>query len=259
MDMRILFHNTTPFMGAVVVGRSPFCIEDNKMNIVYAMTRNVYHKILPSLRSLAEHEPKAKVFILSEDGELPFDTPLPVTVINVSGQKQFPSGGPNYHNRFTYINLLKVCYPSILKVAKVIHLDIDTIILDSLEPLWDTDIKGKWFAAVQEYHGSYKPFGSEYYNMGVALLNLTQLRKDKAEPLMVEYLNTVSQPWADQDAWNKYGIEQDKIAELDLRYNENCMTGETNNPAIVHYCAVADWYENEQLYRREYLDRYING
>ena len=48
------------------------------MNIVYAMTRNVYEKILPSLRSLAETNPKATVYILCEDDKLPFKTPLPV-------------------------------------------------------------------------------------------------------------------------------------------------------------------------------------
>ena len=226
------------------------------MNIVYAMTRNVYHKILPSLRSLAEHEPGAEVYILAEDDTLPFDTPIPVTVINVTGQEYFPETGPNYHNLFGYINLLKVCYPSLLKVAKVIHLDIDTIICGSLSGLWNTDVKGKWVAAAQEYEGLYRPFGEKYYNMGVALINLTQMRKDKAEQLMAEYLNTVKQPWADQDAWNKYGLEQDKIVPLDVRYNESVKTGMTDDPAIVHYCSIGDWYENTSMQRWEYLAKY---
>ena len=90
------------------------------MNIVYAITRNYYHKILPSLRSLAEHEPKAKVYILAEDDALPFDTPQKVTVINISDQHQFDHG-VNIGNRFGgYINLLKVYYPSLLpKLNKV--------------------------------------------------------------------------------------------------------------------------------------------
>ena len=229
------------------------------MNIVYAMTRNVYEKILPSLRSLAETNQKATVYILCEDDALPFKTPMPVKVVNISGQEYFPEAGPNYHNRFGFINLLKVCYPSILKVQKVIHLDIDTIVCDSLEDLWKTNITGKWFAAVPELCGRYKPFGPDYYNMGVALINLQQMRKDDIQPVMVEYLNTISQPWADQDAWNKYGIAQDMIIPLPVRFNENVMTGSTDNPAIVHYCSISDWYENTKMERREYLDRYMNG
>ncbi len=93
--------------------------------------------------------------------------------------------------------------------------------------------------------------------MGVALINLQQMRKDKIEPVMVEYLNTVPQPWADQDAWNKYAIEQDKAATLDVRFNENKMTGYTDDPAIVHYCAISDWYSNHGMSRRQYLDKYM--
>lgn len=221
------------------------------MNIVYAMTRNVYHMILPSLRSLKETNPDAKVFILAEDDELPFETDA--KVINVSEQEYFPEEGVNYHNFFTYINLLKVAYPLILKVEKVIHLDIDTIVCDDLTPLWKTDVKDKWFAACPEYLGTYKPWGDPYYNMGVALINLKQMRKDNACEGMIEYLNTVRQPWADQDAWNK---NRDKAAEIDVRYNESCKTGETENPAIVHYCSIGDWYTNRYTHRVEYLNKY---
>ena len=238
------------------VGNGICFVYEVNMNIVYAMTRNVYYKAIPSMKSLIEHNPDAKIYILAEDDEIE-NLPCKATVINVSGQTIFPKSGPNYRNWFTYINLLKVCYPSLLKCAKVIHLDIDTIICGSLKPLWDTDVKGKWFAAVPEYTGKYKPFGETYYNMGIALINLTQMRKDKIEPDMAEYLNTVKQPWADQDAWNKYGIEQDKAVALDVKYNESNVTGKTDEPVIVHYCGISDWYERRNMDRREYLDRYL--
>lgn len=225
------------------------------MNIVYAMTREVYEWILPSLRSLKETNPKAKVFILCEDDHID-GLPMDCEFINVSNQQYFPETGANYHNRFTYINLLKVCYPEILKVNKVIHLDIDTIICDSLEGMWKTDVSGKWVAAVQEYNGVYRPFGPVYYNMGIALLNLQQMRKDGIVPQMVEYLNTVPQPFADQDAWHKHGLP-DKFVPLNLRYNENTITGMTDNPAIVHYCGYTKWYKNPMLPRAQYQLKYL--
>lgn len=229
------------------------------MNFVYALTNNIYQWIVPSVKSLAEHHPDARVFILCEDDEFPIELPIKAEIINVKNQTLFPDSGVNYRNPFTYINLLKVCYADLLKVNKVIHLDVDTIVADDLTPFWKTNITGKWFAAVQEYRGAYKPFGDRYYNMGVALINLAQMRKDKIVPVMQEYLNTVPQPWADQDAWNKYGLEQDKIAELDVRFNENVMTGFTDHPAIVHYCAQPDWYTNRWMSRREYLDKYLDA
>lgn len=225
------------------------------MNIVYAMTRNVYEWILPSLRSLKETNPKAKVFIICEDDKID-GLPMDCTFINVSDQKYFPEWGVNYHNSFSYINLLKVALPEILTVNKVIWLDIDTIVCDRLEGMWKTNVTDKWVAAVPEYKGRYKPFGDTYYNMGVALLNLQQMRKDGIVPQMVEYLNTVPQPYADQDAWHKFGLP-DKFAVLDLRYNENTITGMTDNPAIVHYCGYTRWYNNPMLPRAGYQLKYI--
>ena len=226
------------------------------MNIVYSLTHHVYQWIIPSLRSLAEHNPEAKVYILAEDDKLPFDLPMPAKVINVSAQKWFPEIGVNYNNDFTYINLLKVRYPSILKVQKVIHLDIDTIVCDSLDGLWETDLTGKWFGAVTEKQTWYRPFGNTYYNMGIAVINLEQMRKDNIEPMMEGYLNVVKQPFADQDAWNKYGIACGKAVAVDNRWNEGAPTGRTDNPAIIHYCGVKDWYTNTSMKRVEYLDKY---
>ena len=226
------------------------------MNIVYAMTRHVYEWILPSIRSLKDTNPDARVFILAEDDKLPFDLPMKAEIINVADQAYFPKSGVNYNNDFKYINLLKVRYPSILPVDKVIHLDIDTIICDSLEPMWKTDLKGKWFAAVPEVQKWYRPFGDKYYNMGVAVINLKQMQKDGAEILMQDYLNTVKQPYADQDAWIKYGLEADKIVPLDNRWNEANATGRTDNPGIVHYCGIKNWFTNRFMIRAEYLNKY---
>lgn len=226
------------------------------MNVVYAVTRNAYEWILPSVASLIRHNPEADIYVLAEDDSLPYTLPSGTTVINVSKQRYFPKSGVNYNNWFTYINLLKVRYPSLLSVDKVLHLDADTIVCDDLRYLWETDLDGKWFSACQEYRSNYRPFGEKYYNMGVALINLEQMRKDKIEKKMQDYLNKVKQPWADQDAWNKYAIEQNKVVPMDIRYNECFATGYSANPAIVHYCGISNWYNKQDMFRVEYLNEY---
>lgn len=227
------------------------------MNIVYAITRNVYEHIIPSVKSLAEHNPHARIFVLAEDDALPFDLPIDVEVINISKQSFFPSIAEHRQEAFGgYINHLKVCYPSILPVNKVIHLDIDTIICDKLDGMWKTDVSDKWFAAVPESQTWHRPFGNDYYNMGVALINLGQLRKDKVQQSMIDYLLTAKQPFADQNAWNKFGYEHGKAVKLDLRYNESRVTGKTKTPAIIHYCSIPDWWTNTKMERKEYLDKY---
>lgn len=227
------------------------------MNVVYALTRNVYGQLRPSIESLAKHNPKARVFILAEDDNMPYELPIEAEVINISDQQYFPNIGKHRSEAFGgYINHLKVCYASLLPVNKVIHLDIDTIVCASLEPMWKTDVKGKWFAAVPECQTWYRPYGDNYFNMGVALLNLAQMRKDHTQEMMIDFLRNTNQPFADQNAWNKFAWEQDKAAKLDLRYNESPVTGTTENPAIVHYCSIPDWWTNRKMARVEYLDEY---
>lgn len=226
------------------------------MNIVYAMTRHVYERILPSIRSLNDTNPDARVFILAEDDKLPFDLPMKAEIINVADQAYFPKSGVNYNNDFKYINLLKVRYPSILPVDKVIHMDIDTIVCDSLNGLWETDLEGKWFGACRERQTYHNPFGKAYYNMGVAVINLEQMRIDGIEQAMQDYLNDVKQPFADQDAWNKYGPAAGKVAEIDVRWNESATTGRTNHPGIVHYCGMKDWFTRFDMPRVAYLNQY---
>lgn len=227
------------------------------MNVAYALTRNVYEWIRPSITSLAEFNPDVRVFILCEDDEFPFELPIKAEIINISDQNYFPSIGKHRQEAFGgFINQLKVCYPSLLPVDKVIHLDIDTIVCDKLDGLWETDVEGKWFAAVPESQTWYRPFGDKYYNMGVALFNLNQLRKDKVQKSMIEYLMSTNQPFADQNAWNKFAYDNNKAQVLNLRYNESRVTGMTDNPAIVHYCSYPGWWVDENIPRVEYLKKY---
>ena len=222
------------------------------MNVVYCVTANYLEMIKPSIKSLRAFN-KPNIYIVTETNEVDIEN---VKVINISDQIYFPKNSVNYYNMFTYIGLLKVCYQSLLPCNKVIHLDADTIINDSLKDMWDIDLEGKWYAMCQEYRGRYRPFGNRYYNAGIMLINLKQLRKDDIQDQMVNYLNTVRQPWCEQDAFNKFGLEQNKIVDMDVRFNENMMTGFTDRPAIIHYCAVRDWWTNRNITRVEYLNRY---
>ena len=223
------------------------------MNIVYCVTANYIEKIKPSIKSLRYFNPKVKVYLVTEADSCDIED---VEVIDIRQQKWFPQSSMNYHNQFTYIGLLKVCYAELLPCDKVIHLDADTIVNGSLKGFWETDVKGKWFAMAREYRGWYRPFGDKYYNAGVMLLNLKQMREDNIQQTLVDYLNTVSQPWCEQDAFNKYGIEEDKIVDLDVKWNENVMTGFTDDPKVIHYCSISDWWTNHYMARHEYLDRW---
>ena len=175
-------------------------------NVVYCVTANYIDKIKPSIRSLRAFN-DVNVYIVTETDTTDIEDAI---AIDISDQQYFPKGSVNYNNMFTYVGLLKVCYQSLLPIDRVIHLDADTIVNGSLNEMWNIDLTGKWYAMTPEYKGRYKPFGDKYYNAGVMLLNLKELRESNIENEMICYLNTVKQPWCEQDAFNKFGIENNK-------------------------------------------------
>ena len=91
------------------------------MKVCYAATRNIYHKIIPSVRSLLDHN-VAEIVVLAEDDELP----LPCEVINVSGQTVFNE--TNTRTNFTYMSLMRLLLADLIPDERVLYLDVDTIV-----------------------------------------------------------------------------------------------------------------------------------
>ena len=227
-----------------------------KINIVYSLTRNLYPQLEVTIRSAIEHNPDAMIYVLAEDDELPFRIPVDHRILNMSRQQYFPSEGPNMKNAFTYMAMLRSQTAEILLEDRAIQLDVDTIVCESLEPIWSIDMTGKWVAWCEETFGRWKPFGPKYYNFGVAVLNLQQLRADRAPEYMAKALNTVQVPFIDQDIMNMFALP-DKTIALDPRWNESFCCGQSDCPGIVHYAGFPDWFTNETVPRREYLENYL--
>ena len=228
----------------------------SQMQVVYAATRNLYSYMLPAVCSLLEHNPDACVWILAEDDDLDF-LPEQCKVINVIDQQYFPEGSPNYRNDYSYMVLLRAAYSKIFPdLDRVLSLDIDTIVTEDLSDLWNTDLTGKWFAAVNEWSGQFKPFGLRYYNFGVVLYNLEQIRQDGIETELIRVLNDQEVVYPEQTAWNYYGLIHDKFVGLPTRYNESYCTSFSIMPAIVHFAGVHDWMNRRNIVHVEYLDKY---
>lgn len=229
------------------------------MIIVYAGTRNLYRKMLPSIRSLLAHNAVEKIIIMAEDDAFPDDIRLPAVceVRNVAPlrDKYFSPNGPNIRNRFTWMAMMRALYPDLFpELARVIQLDVDTIVCDDLTPIWEANLRRRWFAAVPEYLGTHRPYGKKYYNIGVAVFNLAQMRRDNAVSRLVGRLNGIRCPYVDQDALNMYA--RDFGADLPVRYNETFVTGYTDDPAIVHFAGISDWWSNTDAKRHAYLERW---
>ena len=211
--------------------------------------------MVTAAKSLLYHNGADRVVFLIEDDEFPEWLPPQIETMNVSGRGFFPKTGVNFKTAFTDMALLRVCYTKLFPdLDKVLQLDVDTIVDDSIDELWNLDLGGKWFAAVREDYSSYKPFSPIYYNIGVAMFNLDKIRADKIDDRLIKYLNNTEVPYIDQDAWNRFGIGMD--VKLPVRYNESFVTGYTDNPAIVHFAGFRNWQTNGRVPRREYVKKY---
>jgi lipopolysaccharide biosynthesis glycosyltransferase len=114
---------------------------------------------------------------------------------------------------FTPAMWYRILLPELLPdVERVLYMDVDTIALDSLSPLWDLDLGDAYVAAVtnvfQPNH-LHRPAelglaGPEvYFNSGVLVLNLDAMRRDGAADGVREYaLGHPEIEWPDQDALN---------------------------------------------------------
>lgn len=215
---------------------------------------NYYQYLQWSVQSLLEHNKVTKLYVFTEDGKLPYTIPCDYEVIKVPKHKFFTPDNPNMNSHYTWISMARMLAPELIpNEDKLMYLDVDTIICDSLIPLWETDLTGKWFGCIPEVY--FKPFGCTYYNAGVLLMNLKQMRQDNATKLFMNELNHFRYQYHEQDVLNKYAVP-DNVVAVDTRYNESNCCGFTDNPAIIHYAGCFDWYKSKTVYRWEYRERY---
>ncbi len=111
--------------------------------------------------------------------------------------------------------LLKFSLPDILSnVEKVLFIDGDTIINRDLSELYNEDIENYYLAAVNDIAGlfdseSTKKYYSdidtpreEYFNTGVMLMNLKQMREDSVSKKLIELRKKYEDPLMDQNTYN---------------------------------------------------------
>lgn len=226
------------------------------MIVCYAATKNLYPYLKAAIGSLLKYNDPEKVYVLCEDDNID-GLPEIVEPVNVSGQTYYRPDGPNMNSIFTYMSMMRLLYVDLFPdLDKILQLDVDTVVCDDLSPIWNMDLTGRWFAACPEYKGNYKPFGDyiRYYNVGVMVVNLDQMRKDGKVPEMVELLNRRRYWCTEQDVLNLYAVEQGLTKDIPVRFNETAFTGKTDDPAVIHYAGFPKWYQADpRMDRVEYL------
>lgn len=132
---------------------------------------------------------------------------------------------------FTTAMWYRILLPELLPLQdRVLYLDIDTLVVDSLDPLWRTDLSGSYVAAVSnvfQHNHAHRPAelglppSQSYFNSGVLLMNLDQMRRDDCASRVRKCAasRAVALEWPDQDALNL--VLGDRRVSLHPRWN--CM------------------------------------
>jgi lipopolysaccharide biosynthesis glycosyltransferase len=147
-------------------------------------------------------------------------------------------------------------------IQRVIYLDADTLVVNSLASLYHTELDQKIIGAIQDANSpwaagalgpNWRELGLEpslhYFNSGVLLIDIERWRQEAVGSRCLELLRKYRPRWGDQDALNT--ILAGKWLELPLRWNiqTGYLTGDSpgwalwrsdvesaiTDPAIIHY------------------------
>ena len=188
--------------------------------------------------------------------------------------------------RFTETVLYRIMAPSILKdISKVLYLDSDIIVVQSIAQLWDTDMDGFCVAAIDNYPFPVNivelglPKSGPYFNSGVLLMDLDCMRKENTEQKAIDFIKESGSlcKAPDQDVLNavfynaylplppKYNarhlffmpsfyLNKKLYHNVKQYYGEDDFNDVIHSPVIIHYAGPSKpWhYENKNRLKEEY-------
>lgn len=210
----------------------------NTMNVVYASNDNYARHLAVSMVSLLEHSiqvEKLDIYVLSVEMTDAVKNRLSRAAQGYGRQIRFVELG-DLRLRFSYeidtrgfdiSALSRLFIGEVLPgLDRVLYLDCDTVVLQSLERLWHTDLKENILGMVMEptiYPCIKHQIGllpkEPYYNSGVLLIDLKQWRSQKAQDRLLDFYRVMDGALfaCDQDTIN--GALKGSIRTLSPKYN----------------------------------------
>ena len=215
---------------------------------VFPASRVYYSNVLPAVKALRRYSDVERVILTIEDDAFPGELPDWVKTVNVSGQRYFLRGSPNMRNQYVYLCLLRVVYADLFpELDMVVALDADAIAVKPFgSALWDLDMDGLYMAGVPEPKLSAQR-RYPYINMGMAVFNLAEMRKDGLPERMQEALNTKWYQWVEQDCLNEFC--KGKTLVLGSEWNCSQFSEPCPDPFIRHFAYDRTWTQSEPFLR----------
>lgn len=159
-------------------------------------------------------------------------------------------------SRATYLRLImSELLPA--EINRVLYLDIDMVVTQSLWPLWQSNLQGRPFAAVEDHNLSAKdlvkrfglPCEGRYFNAGMLLIDMQAERVSGYLGQALERLTADpdAYPFADQDALNEVLWQNWTPMDITWNYQRAFLNGHkvyrANEPRGVHLPVILHFTE----------------
>ena len=272
----------------------------NQMNVIYAANENYAKLVWISACSLFKNNKncRIKVYLISDN----------ITEESIRNIKKLVE---EYHGELVVIDFYEVTYglenadifsgsktsyarlfiPNIITEDKLLYLDCDTLVMGTLDDIWNLDISDVYVAGVQDTvvphirYGIGLEYSDTYLNSGVLLMNVKKMREDDLQRKFVDYIKEMqgSVPCHDQGVINHvckdsilvlsliYNVmtpvfeytsdEIMKFYELKHYYTDSEIQGARKNPKIIHFTAgwyVRPWFSNSKHPYAETYNKYYD-
>lgn len=116
---------------------------------------------------------------------------------------KYLSGGKNEKSSYTPYAFIRLLIGEIKTIPdKTLYLDYDTVAMDDIKKLYDTDVREYEFAAAKDYYGRFF-IAPNYVNSGVMLLNVKRMKECRTFSKCLAFVKNKKMLLPDQTALNK--------------------------------------------------------
>ena len=255
--------------------------EKNNVTIFYACDDRYIPYLSVSLRSLIDNASKSTIYrvivlhsgIKKENEELISSMStknIEIRFSDVSEQIRRIAGSLSLRDYYSLSIYYRIFIPELFPDAdKAIYLDSDTVVLSDIAELYNIEIGSNLVAAIQDMvvasekvFRDYAELGvgvryEKYFNSGVMLMNLSEMRKENLQGIFINMLETYhfDTICPDQDYLNV--ICKDRVLYLGTEWNKMSVDSEPCMKLnIVHYnMFFKPWLYPDVLYQ-EYFWNY---
>ena len=204
--------------------------------VVYAGDHRVYNMMSASAKSLLAHSPVDRVFFLITDKHFPEKLPPYIQVMDVSDQTIFDHNGPNIIHWYSFLTTLRAGLTKLFPdFDRILWLDPDTVVVDDISDLWNTDLQARYFGAVEEVRNNNHTL-KPYFNAGVMIMNLAYFRETGMDDNIITEINSKHYEHLEQDVLNY--LCHLRIRKLPPEYSASFVSEPCKHPRIYHFLAT---------------------